>query len=527
MIINHNLSAMNTHRQLTLNNNHTSKSLEKLSSGYRINTAGDDAAGLAISEKMRAQIRGLDMASKNTQDAISLVQTAEGALQETHNILQRMRELAVQAGSDTNEESVDRAALQAEFKQLQSEINDIASKTRFNDQNLIDGTFQKNRMVIVNSGSSGGFIAKLTGINVDRAALLGENTIKITTVAGQDAKLINSGTAAGGTFSGSGIGVLAKALFTWSGAPTADHNGNTYHLEVDGDDVTNMTFYLKDSNNKIVSTIQNVDTTTWYTASGGQASSGKLNFIGVGTMSITLDSGTTGNGGQRIKSGDESALKSLNSVKLTINTNGKDEIITPAVRGSATFTLNGESVTLYKGDTTVNFAQAGISFTFKALSDYDFSGTNLQTTLGMSSDTATIKVGQIQGTALTIQTGANQGDELRLNIDAMNCAMLGISFSRIDSREDASKAITEVNKAINLVSTQRAALGAVSNRLTHKSANLDTSSENLQAAESRIRDVDMAKEMMNFTKQNILTQAATAMLAQANQLPQNVLQLLR
>ena len=278
MRINNNIAAMNTHRQYGINNTQISKSTEKLSSGYRINRAGDDAAGLAISEKMRAQIRGLQMASKNSQDAISLVQTAEGALQETHNILQRMRELAVQSASDTNENSVDRAALQAEFLQLQAEIDDTASKTKFNNMGVIDGSF-------------------------------------------------------------------------------------------DGGD------------------------------------------------------------------------------------------------GASSF---------------------------------------------------------------YVQTGANAGDYLAITISAMDTDTLAVSSATVNIgyRLAACMAVTAVNAAINAVSTQRAKLGALQNRLQHKINNLDTSAENLSAAESRIRDIDMAKEMTNYTRWNILSQASTAMLAQANQAPQGVLQLL-
>lgn len=273
MIINHNISALNTYRQLTLNNTSQQKSLEKLSSGLRVNRAGDDAAGLAISEKMRGQIRGLDQATRNSQDAISLIQTAEGALNETHSILQRMRELAVQAANDTNTGD-DRAEIGKEITQLKSEIDRIASQTEFNTKKLLDGT-----------------------------------------------------------------------------------------------------------------------------ASG-----------------------------------------------------------------------------------------------------------------------------------LVFQIGANSGQTITLSIATMGAADLGVDAVTIDattSAADATAMITTIDTAINTVSSARAKLGAVQNRLEHTINNLSTSSENLSAAESRIRDVDMAKEMMAFTKNSILQQAATAMLAQANQQPQNILTLLQ
>jgi len=270
MRIQHNISALNTHRNLSFNNTEASKNLEKLSSGYKINRAGDDAAGLAISEKMRGQIRGLDMATKNAQDSISLIQTAEGALNETHAILQRMRELAVQSANDTNVNS-DRDALQKEVDALASEIDRIAGNTEFNTQKLLDGTF----------------------------------------------------------------------------------SGKKFHI------------------------------------------------------------------------------------------------------------------------------------------------------------------------------GANAGQNISLKISTMKTAALGVTSVKIDKQTSADKAITTINNALSKVSTQRSALGAVQNRLEHTINNLGATSENLTAAESRIRDTDMAKEMMGFTKNNILMQAAQSMLAQANQQPQGVLQLLR
>lgn len=278
MIINHNIAALNTHRQLGANNTNASKNLEKLSSGLKINRAGDDAAGLAISEKMRGQIRGLDMAQKNAQDSISLIQTAEGALNETHDILQRMRELAVQSSNDTNTET-DREELQKEVNQLAEEITRISTDTEFNTKKLINGS------------------------------------------------------------------VAASGL--------------TFHI--------------------------------------GANSSQSINL----------------------------KIDDMSASALSVNGTGSD---------------------------------AGIN---------------------------------------------------------------------ISSQSAADKAITTIQSAINTVSAERSKLGATQNRLEHTINNLGTSSENLTAAESRIRDVDMAKEMMEFTKNNILTQAAQAMLAQANQQPQGVLQLLR
>ena len=387
MRINNNIMALNTHRQYSINNNNISKSTEKLSSGYRINRAGDDAAGLAISEKMRAQIRGLNMAAKNSNDAISLVQTAEGALTETHAILQRMRELAVQAASDTNDDTVDRAALDAEFQQLKDEIDDIANKTAFNGKKLLDGSFGSTTSV---SGSSD---IELPDVDVDGTPIPGTNGVVSITFEG----------------------------FT--------ENGYIQFEKIDDGDLTKGVAY----------------TVTY----DGVQLTGIANKAGAQT--ITLDF-------------------------------GKGRIVTITTDESAKI----DGFSNKKLDFTVSNAKA------------------------------------------LIQTGANAGDELEISISSMKAADLGITDSvNIKSQTDASSAINTVTEAINTVSTQRAKLGALQNRLEHKINNLETSAENLTAAESRIRDIDMAKEMTEFTKHNILVQASTAMLAQANQAPQNVLALLK
>jgi flagellin len=370
MRINNNIMAMNTHRQYAVNNNSVAKATEKLSSGYRINRAGDDAAGLAISEKMRSQIRGLQMASKNSEDAISLVQTAEGALTETHSILQRMRELAVQSASDTNDNTVDRAALNSEFGQLKAEIDDIADKTAFNGKKLLNGGF--------------GSIASVTAGSAVRPGALGVTGVSI------------QGFSAGDTIN----------ITRPGGAGTA------------------YTFTLASDSSATV----------------------KAQPTGAGTLNLDFGGGRT--------------------VSIEMAAHAAD-----------------------------SFATTSLVFT-------------------------------VSGTAAKIQTGANKDESLGISIGNMQVSALGLTASAVDSQANANSAIETVNTAINSVSTQRASLGAYQNRLEHKINNLDTSAENLQAAESRIRDLDMAKEMTKFTQNNILVQAATAMLAQANAAPQNVLSLL-
>lgn len=381
MIINHNIAALNTYRQLTVNNAAGSKSLEKLSSGFRINRAGDDAAGLAISEKMRGQIRGLDQASRNAQDGISLIQTAEGALAETHSMLQRMRELAVQANNGTNTND-DLAEIQKEMDELVSEIDRIAGKTEFNTKTLLDGS-----------------------LGVQAA----DGTTSIADLASAGISVSVSGVASGETLTFGLAGNILSVTGTNSGI----------------------------------------------------------------AQSITLDDATAVAAG-----------------------------------------------------TTLNFNAIGLTMTFTA--EADLSGTGIDIDEGNIATT---------GTEVNFQIGANQDTKLAVSIGSMKAEALGtdtatgvadISAVNVtDAGAGFDNNIKVIDKAISQVSAQRSQLGAWQNRLEHTINNLGTSSENLTAAESRIRDVDMAKEMMEFTKNNILQQAAQAMLAQANQQPQGVLQLLR
>ncbi len=410
MRINHNISALNTHRQLTANTQATAKNIEKLSSGLRINRAGDDAAGLAISEKMRGQIRGLDQASRNSQDGISLIQTAEGALNETHSILQRMRELAVQSANDTNT-AQDRSNLQDEMNQLTKEIDRIRDTTQFNTKNLLDGSMGSavnNAVANCNTNSS------LKG-------------------------------AAGAT------ATVATTLVNLT-----DSNANSLGI-VAGDTVT--VSYVKDG------------TTTSY--------------------NVTVTTAT-----------DFSALDDANF----------------------TFTASSGKLLATANSTGFTGAINGLTITVK-----DSSG-NIKTAatnaLSAFTETRAAANKQTDGRA-TFQIGANTDQNMMLDIKDMGASALGVKDLQISTQSQANVAIKVIDTAIQKVSAQRSSLGAVQNRLEHTINNLGTASENLTAAESRIRDVDMAKEMMEQTKNNILAQAAQAMLAQANQQPQGVLQLLR
>ena len=416
MRINHNIAALNTHRQLGANTGASSKNLEKLSSGLRINRAGDDAAGLAISEKMRGQIRGLDMAQKNAQDGISLIQTAEGALTETHSILQRMRELAVQSATDTNTDN-DRANLQKEVDQLSQELTRIGKDTEFNTKKLLDGTFSGTFHIGANEGQ-----------NISLSI---------------------------GDLRGFSLGVTGNVKYeqvvnyTETTAGTQEIADGTYKISADGKQ-------LLDTKGTVVA--KSADGLEWKSELGAKAD----------TFTFTL---------QKVDSGS------------IIIKDGK-------VTGTSEFANTG----LQAGDYTINVADKTIT---------NANGNVIAT----STDNQSFKIGTTEV----------------LKLDAVATADIKISVGGTDisSASAASKAITTINTALETVSTERSKLGAYQNRLEHTVNNLGASSENLSAAESRIRDVDMAKEMVEFTKNNILTQAAQAMLAQANQQPQGVLQLLR
>lgn len=502
MRIQHNISALNSLRQLSVNNDNVSKNLEKLSSGYKINRAGDDAAGLAISEKMRGQIRGLDIAGQNAQDGISLVQTAEGALSETHSILQRMRELAVQSSNGTYQDEVDRENLNKELDSLKTEIDRISSSTQFNKIDLLDGSL---------SG------AKPNGTN---AAALG--TTGFT----------GAGAAAGAvkvTADTAGLSVVFATDETFDvGDETAAWSGSTLTITLAS---TANTSYTEDDIAALIA-----DKATGTAPEG--ANSLKIAFSG----NLTTVAGET----------DEAdAITTADSTKAVIGTTANKDFginVTQAgelgLNGTITFTAGGNGATLNAAGTTLafaltntdNYSASDLTAMAKAAGidelSFDFEGTKTGADIIAgygASVNITDGTGDKGGKGITFQIGANGVADQRvsLSIGDMSSKGLGISGVNISDQDTANSAIDLIDNAINTVSGTRADLGALQNRLEHTVNNLGTTSENLTAAESRIRDVDMAKEMMEMTKNNILTQAAQAMLAQANTQPQGVLQLLQ
>lgn len=486
MIINHNIAALNTHRQLSMGTSASSKNMEKLSSGLKINRAGDDAAGLAISEKMRAQIRGLDMASKNAQDGISLIQTAEGALNETHAILQRMRELAVQAGNDTNN-TQDREEIQKEINQLTSEINRIGNTSEFNTQKLLDGS-KGNGVKVIKDGSQGAVAGTdlTTATNMTPGTNTGTGnvdvTIKGTFTGTTDETLTVTKTATGWSTDGGATEVtLAGNKFTFKGMEI-DVSGATDAAEDD-----TYTFDLK-------------------AASGsGTPVRGEYSFK-FDTKDITID----GDKYEYDAAGGDPAKWS--------NGNELAALITADTKYDAVF-KDGEIILTQKTDQE--------SSTAPEISGNKSNSVSLQ--IGANEhQSMSIDMNDMRASALGI-TGTNGAEgftAVNTVTDGTNNDVKEAALS-VANAQDAAAAITKIQAAIDKVSGERSKLGAFQNRLEHTINNLGTSSENLTAAESRIRDVDMAKEMMEFTKNNILTQASQAMLAQANQQPQGVLQLLR
>ena len=544
MRIQHNIAALNSYRQLSGNNNALSKNLEKLSSGYRINRAGDDAAGLAISEKMRAQIKGLETAQKNANDGISLVQTAEGNLTEVHSMLNRMVELATQSANGTYDDSVDRANLQKEVDSLLDEIDRIAEGANFNGIKLLDG-------------SLGG--AKVTTT---------DSVAAVVTNAGTPDNKLAGGTAAVGNVIEGQVGSKASFELTFQAitGPTAGAEGAKAKYTVGGvnveiDVTKDMTAdeVAKAVKDKLVGVKfndgTNGDITFEVTADDNN---GKL------TLTATANGLTNFAGGTNVTVGAPTLTQG------TIGkVDGKDGVqgkVSMDFDGRVGSDLIGGSITVGKGDAAkvYEFVKTGekgaidgatvIELDEKATADEiaqkvgaaitgvenaDGDGYTTAVNGSVVSFTETEPVAttkgnkapavEFKGGGLTLQVGDTNDSyqKVRVTVGSMSAKSLGIDGIDISTQTGASDAIAKIKTAINTVSSQRGDLGAIQNRLDHTINNLGVQTENMTAAESRIRDTDMAEEMMAYTKNNILVQAAQAMLAQANTVPQGVLQLLQ
>ncbi len=585
MIINHNITALNTHNKLSSASAAQSKSMEKLASGLRINRAGDDAAGLAISEKMRAQVRGLDQASRNSQDGISMIQTAEGALNETHDILQRMRELATQAANDTNV-GVDRGEIQKEINQLSSEINRVGNTTEFNTQSLLKGDGKANLSLtkVVSDGS-------LTSGATTHVQATQTTTIGTPAGAGDSATFTLNGQSLKVNFTASGS----------NGGAANDSKGynvtsNSASAAIDATSTANTTAAgIRDALQKVIDSNETLKGN--YVVSGSNAdvtitavakAAGGEMFGATGNIAAATESGAiafTGTSGAASvgTTSYTQASKAINLNSLEVTDAATTDANIKALVGKG-FTVNDQQIEFYDA-TAGSYKGSGIGVAIntaletaafgskgdalaKAVADTVASkidGVTLTAATGTLTVTASSKFLGEAGNAIevkdggiqedfkaTFQVGANKNQSFSIDIKDMRASALGITGKAgdagftaagsvtdgtssvakeagldVSNHENASAAVKVINDAIEKVSSERSKLGAFQNRLEHTINNLKTSSENLTAAESRVRDVDMAKEMMSQTKNSILAQAAQAMLAQSNQTPQGVLQLLR
>ena len=594
MRIQHNIMAMNAYRNYNTNTSALSKNLEKLSSGYKINRAGDDAAGLAISEKMRAQITGLNAAQKNVKDGISLVKTAEGAMQEIQDMLNRMDYLATQSANGTYDNEVDRANLQKEVEALKTEINRIADSANFNGIKLLDGSLDTTGKVtgeidlftkgdvnsalsvvsdgqLGNTPQAGVFEMDLT--NFEGTANAATATIKVfgktivmkkkadgtsfargDTITGEDiAKAVSdhfdaSSAVKGDYTTGYGMKMTAEAngakvTFTMDKAPTKEWNEDSA-VEFGGINIVSQaTNKAGDSVGNQANTVELKTITRPVDSSAGRVyAQAKLDLSKVkiadgSTLTIgdTTYTFAVGKGSAFKNSENVIDLTDMTAADIVANANNElNQVasrITTAAKDNKNFHVTSKTALGAAGDSAVYLTEkeGGVD-----TSNYKLEGKkNADAATSQDGDwTGLVKMGKTDtanmGTALTLQIGdtADSYNQMSVKVGDMHTKALGIDGINIGDQTDAGKAIQTIRDAINQVSSVRGDLGAIQNRLEHTGNNLSVMAENIQDAESTIRDTDVAEEMMSYVKNNILVQSAQAMLAQANQVPQGVLQLL-
>ena len=486
MVVQHNMQAMNANRMLNVTTGQQAKSTEKLSSGYRINRAADDAAGLTISEKMRKQIRGLDRASTNAEDGVSSVQTAEGALTEVHSMLQRMNELATQAANGTNSKDSDRQAIQDEIDQLTTEIDRVSETTKFNETYLLKG--DAGTKTINMKAHDAGLKGTLTD-NGDGTATFVMDALN----AGDKVSIGGKNYTIGGE-AADVTSMLTAAGITGKAGDKVTINGKEYTFfdkASDGNTVLKNTGYYETAPDKADAT------TASPTYDDNTAIVGATGTISVGTKSVTKmkDAGADG-----IDDTDTTVISKKKAYELA-----SKEL------------LKANQI----GDTEGN-AKVGVGAVDTAVDLTNGNGT-------FKIQTGSAKVANTLSFSLHVGSDADMTNKIQVDIDSMDSASLGIKGINVkdDSGNAATYAIDAISDAISKVSSQRSSLGAVQNRLEHTINNLDNVVENTTTAESRIRDTDMASEMVNYSKNNILAQAGQSMLAQANQSNQGVLSLLQ
>lgn len=569
MIIQHNISALNSYNQLSGNNNALAKNLQKLSSGYKINSAADNAAGLAISEKMRAQITGLETAQQNAQDGISLVQTAEGALTEVHSMLNRMVELSTQASNGTYSDT-DRQKLQDEITELQDEIDRIADSTNFNGIDLLNGNLDGT---VATGGISGGSAAQIKAIKskFESVAPIGDFTAGALKL-GDKVSVSFEYTDANGTTQTKTLEYEVTAVGTANSKfKIKDANGTEYEAAAVGDQLKgadlskailgsltadadiSKAFSVTEANGKLTfeSNVAGASSTAIgkmniFTTSATGGPTQELS-VGVTQLVVGADAQTgydlskatvfdPANAASKLEDsivtvGDKKFVFLQKDVNLTddvlqlLKDNGIDgsvEVGTKDTVGAGDIVTMVETINKAFGKTVVEQGKVNNG----AFTPGQAQG---NTVIRLTPDAGIETVLGGNGKALNLQIGdtADAYNRLEVNIQDCHAKSLGVDQINVTTEATAAEGIDKIKAAIDTVSQVRAKLGATQNRLDHTLNNLETTTTNLTESESRIRDTDMAKEMMDYTKNNILIQASQAMLAQANQVPQGVLQLLQ
>ena len=543
MVVQHNMQAANANRMLNVTTGQQAKSTEKLSSGYRINRAADDAAGLTISEKMRKQIKGLDRASTNAEDGVSAVQTAEGALTEVHSMLQRMNELATQAANGTNSES-DRSAIQDEISQLTTEVDRVAETTKFNETYLLKGNTDGSSSDVKVNAHDAGLAGKLTD-NGDGTSTFNTGVLNVgdkITIAGKKYTIADSAkisdyadlkTTQGVALASGDTLVREGKSYTYHTANDKKSDGTTYAVG----------WYENDDENATPTTIGKAD------LRAGDIKNGQK-LVGTGTDAYaikTQEEVTTAI--KALGDGDTVGGKDASGHTINYTVGVKDNPATNTytvetileklgdmngalldVNGTKTVAIGNDD-----GDDSTISAQEAYSKIAKELATASSIGTDSPATVkGDGTGKFTIKQGTVSvknSLSFSLHVGADADMTNKINVDIESMSSAGLGIKGINVKDDsgiaATYAIDAIADAISKVSSQRSSLGAVQNRLEHTISNVDNVVENTTSAESRIRDTDMASEMVNYSKNNILAQAGQSMLAQANQSNQGVLSLLQ
>ena len=542
MVVQHNLTAMNSNRMLGVTTSQQAKSAEKLSSGYKINRAADDAAGLSISEKMRKQIRGLTQASTNAQDGISAVQTAEGALTEVHDMLQRMNELAVKSSNGTNSES-DRDAIQAEIDQLTTEIDRVSETTKFNETYLLKGddtaTPTKTYEYTQKQYTAAKTLYDVTGAEIKEGTVLDNAKTYYTgrTAAGQSA-------LEGGDGKPDNDFIKAVTMTCSATVYTKDNQGNVvaitngkeiavgtkvYGSVKDAQADTNSFEVGSNVTDKMKNGTTASDAGTTLKDAAGQAINDTWT-IAKAKSTIDLYTVDAKNVESKIAAGDSFTLSTQNTLFKAVSYTGTDPVT------SADFSKYGNDKQLTDADGNEVAANGLYSYFDKdgkykgGLFKLDANGKKAEATQADITQMTKESKKEVGALTLTLHVGADAttNNQISVELDAMSASSLGIKGIKVDGKDDSNSlnAIETVKAALQQVSEQRSALGAIQNRLEHTINNLDNVVENTTSAESQIRDTDMATEMVRYSNNNILAQAGTSMLAQANQSNQSVLSLL-